>query len=152
MEKAARLLRSSQLEIKQIASLLGYDDIFHFSKLFKNHYQVPPGKFRGRHRPGRDAGSMHMHYLGDQSQGPCWSCVGDQMKIAERLSEGRIGGLARIAAAVQRGRIPLLRWWGVRLPSPSPNPNPNRARNRNRLIILSLHTAAGYSTRYEDKF
>ncbi len=49
MVKAGRLLRENQLEIKQIAYRLGYDDLFHFSKLFKNHYQIPPGKFRERH-------------------------------------------------------------------------------------------------------
>jgi len=48
MEKAARLLRENQLEIKEIANLVGYDDIFHFSKLFKKHFQIPPGYFRSQ--------------------------------------------------------------------------------------------------------
>ncbi len=46
MEKAARLLRENQLEIKEISNLVGYDDIFHFAKLFKQFYKIPPGRFR----------------------------------------------------------------------------------------------------------
>jgi AraC-like DNA-binding protein len=46
MEKAAGLLRENQLGIKEIANLVGYEDIFHFTKLFKQHYRIPPGRFR----------------------------------------------------------------------------------------------------------
>lgn len=46
MEKAARLLRENQLEIKEISSIVGYDDIFHFAKLFKQFHRLPPGRFR----------------------------------------------------------------------------------------------------------
>lgn len=48
MEKAARLLRENQLAIKEIASATGYDDIFHFAKLFKKRFRTPPGRFRAR--------------------------------------------------------------------------------------------------------
>jgi len=48
MEKAARLLRENQLEIKEIANAVGYEDIFHFAKLFKKHFRTPPGRFRDR--------------------------------------------------------------------------------------------------------
>ncbi len=48
MSKAARLLRENRLEIKEIANLVGYEDIFHFAKLFKKHFRTPPGRFRAR--------------------------------------------------------------------------------------------------------
>ncbi len=48
MEKSARLLRQSRMEIKDIANQVGYEDIFHFSKLFKKHFRVSPGRFRAR--------------------------------------------------------------------------------------------------------
>ncbi len=46
LEKGAILLRKNQLTIKEIAQTVGYDDIFHFSKLFKQHFQIPPARFR----------------------------------------------------------------------------------------------------------
>lgn len=48
MEKAARLLRENRLEIKEIATQVGYESIFHFAKLFKHHFRTPPGSYRAR--------------------------------------------------------------------------------------------------------
>lgn len=48
MEKAARLLRENRLAIKEVALAAGYDDVFHFSKLFKRHMNASPGRFRAR--------------------------------------------------------------------------------------------------------
>lgn len=46
LEKAALLLRKNDLEIKDIASICGFTDIYYFSKLFKNKFKIPPGRFR----------------------------------------------------------------------------------------------------------
>ena len=46
MEQAARMLRNTDLEIKQIAAKTGCEDIYYFSKMFKQTYRIPPGRFR----------------------------------------------------------------------------------------------------------
>jgi AraC-like DNA-binding protein len=46
MKTAANLLRQSELGIKEIASRSGFDDIYYFSKMFKQTYKRPPGQFR----------------------------------------------------------------------------------------------------------
>lgn len=50
MHRAAYLLRDSNRRIGEVASLSGYDDIFHFSKLFKKHFGKCPREFSGRSR------------------------------------------------------------------------------------------------------
>lgn len=47
---AERMLRFSELEIKEIAEQLGFADIYHFTKAFRNHYGIPPGRFRREDR------------------------------------------------------------------------------------------------------
>lgn len=46
MESAARLLHSSDLPLKQIAETVGYPDIYYFSRIFRQHFGVPPGRYR----------------------------------------------------------------------------------------------------------
>jgi AraC-like DNA-binding protein len=46
MQHAAHLLRERQFNVSEIARQVGYDDAFHFSKLFKKHYGVSPRKMR----------------------------------------------------------------------------------------------------------
>jgi AraC-like DNA-binding protein len=46
MDLAAKLLRNTNQALKEIADESGYEDIYHFSKLFKQHYGVAPGKYR----------------------------------------------------------------------------------------------------------
>lgn len=47
MEKAKELLEgNSELTISEIADRVGYEDAFHFSKLFKKAYGISPSKFR----------------------------------------------------------------------------------------------------------
>lgn len=46
LEKAAGLLRENRLEIKDIAERCGFSDIYYFSKIFKDKFDLPPGKFR----------------------------------------------------------------------------------------------------------
>ena len=46
LKKAASLLKNSQLPIKEISSLVGYDNPYYFSKLFKKHFNITPKEFR----------------------------------------------------------------------------------------------------------
>jgi AraC-like DNA-binding protein/quercetin dioxygenase-like cupin family protein len=45
-EKAAELLKNSDWSIKEISSYLGFEDQFHFSKVFKRHFNMTPSSFR----------------------------------------------------------------------------------------------------------
>jgi AraC-like DNA-binding protein len=46
LEAAARRLREGELALKEIAEKIGYPDIYYFSRLFRKHFGVPPGKYR----------------------------------------------------------------------------------------------------------
>lgn len=47
LEKARELLESGyQGSIQEVAALVGYDDAYHFSKLYKKHYGVSPSQAR----------------------------------------------------------------------------------------------------------
>jgi len=46
LEKAANLLRFSAHSISQIADMLGYADIYSFSRQFKSHMGEPPTRYR----------------------------------------------------------------------------------------------------------
>lgn len=47
MEKAKELLEKNEtLSVAEIAAMVGYDDAYHFSKLFKKAYGIPPSKLR----------------------------------------------------------------------------------------------------------
>lgn len=49
LEKAKTLLESgSNSSIQEIAAMVGYDDAYHFSKLFKKHYGLSPSQARKR--------------------------------------------------------------------------------------------------------
>ena len=45
---AAELLRGSGCSIKEIASLLGFDDEYYFARIFKKRKKFPPGVYRSR--------------------------------------------------------------------------------------------------------
>lgn len=48
MEKARELLEEAEpLSIQDIAGSVGYEDAYHFSKLFKKHFGIAPSKWRG---------------------------------------------------------------------------------------------------------
>lgn len=46
LKKAEVLLRNSNLSIKEIASYVGYDNPYYFSKLFKKKYKISPKEYR----------------------------------------------------------------------------------------------------------
>ena len=46
LHRAAELLRDTSLPVKEIASRLGYQDQFHFSRQFKALHRLPPVQFR----------------------------------------------------------------------------------------------------------
>lgn len=44
--RACELLQFTNLSVKQVAALAGFQDYFHFCKQFKTHYQLTPSQFR----------------------------------------------------------------------------------------------------------
>ncbi|MEN8230313.1 MAG: AraC family transcriptional regulator [Bacteroidota bacterium] len=46
LNHATQLLRDHNLRISEIAQRIGYSDVYHFSKQFKQHLGISPGKFR----------------------------------------------------------------------------------------------------------
>lgn len=46
LERAAHLLRETDMTVSQIADALGYRDLYFFSRQFKQHRGVPPGSLR----------------------------------------------------------------------------------------------------------
>jgi AraC-like DNA-binding protein len=46
MEKAKELLQQKDYSVQEIAALVGYDDAYHFSKLFKKRYGISPSQVR----------------------------------------------------------------------------------------------------------
>ncbi len=51
LDHAATLLRTTRLPIKEIAGRIGYDDVYHFTKLFKQRFRIPPGAYRAEMQP-----------------------------------------------------------------------------------------------------
>jgi AraC-like DNA-binding protein len=49
VERAAALLRTTSLQLRQIAEVTGFTDEFHLSRRFKQHYGVPPSHYRSRY-------------------------------------------------------------------------------------------------------
>lgn len=45
---AMRLLRSSDLDVVEIALASGFQNLSHFYHLFEAHYQIPPNHYRNR--------------------------------------------------------------------------------------------------------
>jgi len=47
LEKAKELLENGfDGSIQEVAAKVGYDDVYHFSKLFKKRFGMPPSKIR----------------------------------------------------------------------------------------------------------
>lgn len=47
MRYASTLLRTTDILVKQVAAEVGYKDPFHFSRVFRNYFGIPPEKVRG---------------------------------------------------------------------------------------------------------
>ena len=56
MERACKLLQETKLSIKQVAAVMGYDDQFYFSRLFKCINGISPREYR-RSLPPKPAGA-----------------------------------------------------------------------------------------------
>lgn len=52
MERAARLLRATDLPVGRIAAMVGYDEQSHFTRHFKRQYDHPPQAYRRDWRSG----------------------------------------------------------------------------------------------------
>lgn len=50
MEKASVLLRTTDIKIYELSSMLGFQNPPYFSKLFKYHYRVTPNEYRDRNQ------------------------------------------------------------------------------------------------------
>ena len=48
LEEARRLLSTTDLPVKKVATLAGFSDISHFTTAFRKHAGVPPAKYRSR--------------------------------------------------------------------------------------------------------
>lgn len=46
LSKACELLEKGELKINEVAKNVGYNDAYHFSKLFKKYYGIPPSKYK----------------------------------------------------------------------------------------------------------
>jgi AraC-like DNA-binding protein len=46
MEEACRLLRTTELTLKEIAARMGYSDVVSFNRAFARHLGTPPGRYR----------------------------------------------------------------------------------------------------------
>jgi AraC-like DNA-binding protein len=46
MQKACQLLFMDNIKVKEVAEAIGYDDPYHFSRLFKKHMHMSPEQFR----------------------------------------------------------------------------------------------------------
>ena len=48
MHRAAYLLADENLRISEIGAMVGYDDLYYFSRCFKKHYGLSPRAMRRR--------------------------------------------------------------------------------------------------------
>ncbi|WP_258525843.1 AraC family transcriptional regulator [Paenibacillus sp. YN15] len=60
LRKAKQLLAGTQAQLKEIAESVGYADSYYFSRLFKKHEGLSPGRYRELYRPAR--GGERPHY------------------------------------------------------------------------------------------
>jgi len=63
MQQACRLFDSTPLNVREVATALGYDDPFYFSRLFKSIYRLAPNGYRQK-RAGKPAAGSNGANLG----------------------------------------------------------------------------------------
>jgi transcriptional regulator GlxA family with amidase domain len=54
MDRARRLLEATSLRVKEVATALGYEDQFYFSRVFKSVNNLAPSEYRLSHQNGAD--------------------------------------------------------------------------------------------------
>jgi len=59
LEEASRLLETTYLSVKEVASRVGIGGVSHFVRDFKTDYGLTPAKYRGRHRGARHVTRSH---------------------------------------------------------------------------------------------
>ena len=69
MERARELLEASSLHVKEVAAVLGYDDPFYFSRVFKSVNQMSPSDYRATRRERSEQNGAR-HELPGLSQTP----------------------------------------------------------------------------------
>jgi AraC-like DNA-binding protein len=52
LQKACLLLYSSDTKVKDVAKVIGYDDPYYFSRLFKKYMKVSPDQYRALQKKG----------------------------------------------------------------------------------------------------
>lgn len=57
MRWASELLKTTSLQIKEIAALVGYEDQFYFSRLFKSVHGLSPRDYRTQETPSNQGGN-----------------------------------------------------------------------------------------------
>ncbi|MBP1989647.1 AraC family transcriptional regulator [Paenibacillus eucommiae] len=62
MEKAQRLLITTDATLQEIASSVGYPDLFYFNRMFKKYAGIAPGQFRNKHLPRQDQNSTYTNH------------------------------------------------------------------------------------------
>jgi transcriptional regulator GlxA family with amidase domain len=67
MQRACRLLENTSLSVKEVASELGYDDPFYFSRVFKSVNRVAPSDYRAIQR-------KTAYQTGEDGRNPDFSC------------------------------------------------------------------------------
>lgn len=60
LEKAIELLRNEELTLYEISDMVGYDDYFHFSKLFKKHKNISPANYRKQMKTHKTTMKKHV--------------------------------------------------------------------------------------------
>jgi AraC family transcriptional regulator of arabinose operon len=51
LAKAAELLRQTELSVKEITAIVGYQHSSSFDRGFEKKFGIPPGDYRRKHRP-----------------------------------------------------------------------------------------------------
>jgi AraC-like DNA-binding protein len=71
MRRASDLLSTTSLSVKEVAAVLGYDDQFYFSRVFKSVNRVAPSEYRALlAEPGRTERNVAVTPFGRPSQPP----------------------------------------------------------------------------------
>ena len=61
MQHACQLLNEASLSVKEVAALMGYDDPFYFSRVFKSVFAVAPVHYRSLDRAMRQQSKEQTH-------------------------------------------------------------------------------------------